>query len=120
MVHIRRANRRLAIVQVGIEIVVGNDEDALGRVGLIVRFQLGVGLKSQRRLATPFFAENQGRRWIDRTAEKLVPRRMVDRCQTAPLEHGIRLRILLAEWIPGNPMMSKELFQLHPCQYLSV
>ena len=113
-------NRRLASVEIGIEIVIRYHEDALVRVRLIVRFQLGVGLKSQSRLATSFLAEYQGRGRIGRTAKELVPRRMVYRRQTAPFEHRIRLGILLAERIPGDAMMSQELFQLHPWQCLSV
>ena len=99
MVHVRRAHRRPAIVEIGIEIVVRDHEHAFVGISLIVRFQLGVGLKPQRRLAAPLLAEYQGRRRIGRTAKKLVPGRMVDRRQTPPLEDGIRLSILLAERI---------------------
>ena len=118
-VHVGRAHRRPATVEVGVEIVIRNREHALVGIGLIVRFQLGGGLKPQGRLAAPFLAEHQRRRRIGRTAEKLVPRRMVDRRQTKPFEHGVRLGILLAERIPGDSMVSQELFQLHPWQYLS-
>ena len=107
-VHVRRTHRRPATVEVGVEIVIRNREHPLAGIRLIVRFQLGGGLKPQGRLAAPFLAEHQRRRRIGRTAKKLVPRRMVDRRQTEPFEHGVRLGILLAERIPGNSMVSQE------------
>ena len=70
-------------------------------------------------LPLPFSPKTSAVDGIGRTAEELVPRRMVDRRQTAPLEHGIRLGILLAERIAGDPMVPQELFQLHPWQCLS-
>ncbi len=119
LIHVGRADRRPVIVEVRVEIVVRDDEDTLVRVRLIVRFHLGVGLKPERRLATPLLAENQGRGRIGRTAEELVPRRMVNRRQAAPFEHGVRLGILLAERIPSDPVVSQELFELHPWPSLS-
>ena len=118
-VHVCGTHRRPTTVEVGVEIVIRNRQNTLLRIGLIVSFQLGRGLKPQSRLAAPFLSEPKGRRWIGRTAKKLVPRRMVDRCQTDPFEHGVRLSILFAERVPGDSVVAQKLFQLHPWQCLS-
>ncbi len=75
-------DRQPATVEIRVEIIIRNDEYSFAWIGLVVRFELGGGLEPQGRLAAPLLAENQRRRRIGRTAEELVPRRMVDRRQT--------------------------------------
>ena len=113
------ADRGPEVVEVGVEIVVGDDEDALGGIGLVVRLDLGDRLEPQRGLAAPFLAEDQRRRGIGRAAEELVPGRVVDRRQAAALEDRVGLGILLAERVARDAVMLQELFRLHPWRGLS-
>ena len=102
------------VVEVGVEVVVRDDEDPLGRVRLVVRLELGGRLEPQRGLAAPLLAEDQGRRGVGRAAEELVPGRVVDRRQAAALEDRVGLGVLLAERVAGDPVVPEELFGLHP------
>jgi hypothetical protein len=43
----------------------------------------------------------------------------MDRVHAAPLEHRVGLGVFFTEWIAGDAVMSKKLFQLHPWQDLS-
>ena len=102
------------VVEVGVEVVVGDDEDPLVGVRLVVGVELGDRLEPQGRLAAPLLAEDQGRRGVGRAAEELVPGRVVDRRQAPPLEDRVGLGVLLAERVAGDPVMPQELFGLHP------
>ncbi len=82
-------------------------------------FELGTGLKPKSRLAAPLFAKDQSRGRIGRAAEKLVPRRVVNRRHAETFEYCVRLSILFAERVAGDAMVPQELFQLHSRQCLS-
>src|SRR5271157_1697161 len=113
-------DRSAVVVEVRIEIVIGDDEDPLRRIGPVEVFKLGRCLESQRRLAAALLTENQGGGRVGGAAEKFVPGRMVDREQTLALEHRVGLSILLAEWVTLDAMMLQELFRLHPWGGLSI
>ena len=81
---------------------------------LVVRLQLGDRLEPERRLAAPLLAEDQGRRGVGRAAEELVPGRVVDRHEAAPLEDRVGLGVFLAERVAGDPVVLEKLFGLHP------
>ena len=53
-------DRRLEMVEIGIEVVVRDDEHALVGIRLVVRLQLGVGLEPQGRLAAPLSRRRPG------------------------------------------------------------
>ena len=101
------------VVEIRVEVVVGDDEHPLVRMLLVVFLQLGHRLEPQRRLAAPLLTEDQGRRGIARTAEELVPGGMVDRRETTPLEDRVGLRVLFAERVAGDPVVPQELVDLH-------
>ena len=77
------------------------------RMGLVVSFELGRRLEPQGGLAAPLLAEDEGRRGVGRAAEELVPGRVVDRRETAPLEDRVGLGIFLAERVARDPVMLK-------------
>ncbi len=108
------ADGRLEVVEIGVEVVIRNDENALVRMLEVIGLELGDGLEPKRGLAAPFFAENESRRRIGGAAEKLVPGGMMDLGQTSSLEDGIGLRIFLAERVADDAVMLEKLFGLHP------
>ena len=114
VVHLVRADRRLVAIEIGIEVVVRDHEDALGRVRLIVRLELRFRLQPQCGLAASLLTEYQGGRRIGRAAEKLAPRRMMHCRKAAPLEYRISLSVLLAEGIADDSVMLKKMIELHP------
>ena len=114
-----RAEGGPEVVEVGVEVVIGDDEHALGGVGLVERIDLGHRLEPQGGLAAPFLAEDQGGRGVGGAAEELVPGRVVDRRHAPALEDRVGLRIFFAERVSLDAVMLQELFRLHPCRGLS-
>jgi hypothetical protein len=82
-------------------------------MGRIVIGQMLGNLQSQGRFARPFLAEHDRCRRIARIPIDLVPRRMIRVGNAMVFENRIGLRILLGKWISRNPMMLKELMDLH-------
>src|SRR4051812_10597139 len=113
------ANGRTVVIEIRIEIIIRNDEYPLRGVCLVKGLDLGGRLQAKGGLATPFLSEDQGRGWVGRAAEELVPGGVVDGRQTSALENRVRLGILLTERIASDTMVLQELFRLHPWLCLS-
>ena len=107
------------MVEVGVEVVIGDDEHPLGGIGLVVGLDLRRRLEPQGGLAAPLLAEDQRRRGIGGAAEELVPGRVVNGREAPALEHRVGLGILLAERVALDSVMLQELFRLHPWRGLS-
>ena len=96
-----------------IEVVVLDDEDP--RVGMraIVLGEVPGDLQPQRRLARPFFAEDDRRARVGGIAVDLVPGGMIDAGDAVVFEDRIGLRIFLGKRIDADAVVLEELLNFH-------
>ena len=105
-------------VEEGIEVVVEHDKRAGVGVSLVVPLELADHLQLQRGLPGSLLTKHDRRARIGGVAIDLVPRRVKRRLQAGSLEDGVVLRVFLGERVACDPVMLKELVDLHRATYL--
>ena len=96
-------------VEVGIEVVVVDDEQPLAGMALVVVLQMAGELEAHGCFAGTFLAEDDRGGRLGRVAIDLVPSGVVGALDAELFEDGVGLGVFLGEWVAGDAVVVEEL-----------